>query len=60
MTLKENMKKKLYKIYAIIQIKESADQQVGDIVEVSLWKRNLEMTKRKGQKVKKIITNFYL
>jgi len=54
------MKKKLYKIYAIIQIKESADQQVGDIVEVSLWKRNLEMKKRKGQKVKKIITNFYL
>lgn len=43
--------KKIFKIYAIIQTKESSDQKVGDIVEVSLWKRNLEMKKRKGQKI---------
>lgn len=53
---KHNMKNKTYKIYGIIQTKETVEYQKNEIVEVSLWKRNLAMNKRKGQKIMLLTT----
>lgn len=45
------MKPKKYTIYGIIQKKENPEYKTNEIVEVSLWKRNLKMKCKKGQRV---------
>ena len=52
---------KKYKIYAVIAKKDDFEYKKGDIVEVSLWRKNLLMRYNpKYQVVKKILTDFYI